>query len=676
MGLTTKLRERTGLRFLAPIAMTGGVLHLCGSTTAQERGGVEDPCARAFDVLDAALARGDRGAAEAVFAKCDLANWKGAYGETALHVEVVRSNDLLIDPEKGPVVPALGFLIDSGVGIEARDRDGNTPLHWAAAGNKLEATRVLLARGAPPDLPNASGLTPLLVAVRSGGEEVVEVLVEHGATTEARTPEGETALMTAARLGNRRMTKALLAKGASADAANSEGRTVAEIAERWGHPELAGIVRGFKDSERLAPSPAIGVPGSWTVETAIAAMRGLDMNALDQEQLRATSDRLDSAWAFLRGSGKPGLEALQRAVREEWEAETVDSFFLLDATAVLTSMLENEKEAARFARRALERADPGVSTQNAFNLAFGLAVMRKEADAPILARLLSLPEDAHAYLFMHHMNLDWRKQLIFVFGAFGRKIMTEVRKELGSADPRRRRSAAFLSGIHFDEPSVDGLRRLLEDSVPGVRLAAAQALGYVGNSEDVPRLGRLLVEDPVEEVRFQAAFGLYELGTRSAVPPIVRGLGDPSDRVRGECVAALFMYRDQAALQALAVHLPREPHADGKAWILRTLSEIGTVAEAEAIERAMSQGDRDADPLVKEALRAIRLRGATAYEPGPADDPSVTFSKSEWDALDQRRSDALLRLSDEGFSDWAEMTEEMNRLRVQKRIKAPGPSAR
>jgi ankyrin repeat protein len=79
-----------------------------------------------------------------------------AYGVkrcTALHMAARRGN-----------VEVIGALLDGGADIEARDSAGETPLRRAVNCNKVDAARLLLARGADPHSQGSRGLTPALAA--------------------------------------------------------------------------------------------------------------------------------------------------------------------------------------------------------------------------------------------------------------------------------------------------------------------------------------------------------------------------------------------------------------------------------------------------------------------------------------------------------------------------------
>jgi ankyrin repeat protein len=81
--------------------------------------------------------------------------------------------------------------------LEARDKDGSTPLHCAAWKGHAGAVAELIALGADVNARNANdhyGDTPLHAAAHGNHREVVELLIRHGADVHARNPAGRTPL--------------------------------------------------------------------------------------------------------------------------------------------------------------------------------------------------------------------------------------------------------------------------------------------------------------------------------------------------------------------------------------------------------------------------------------------------------------------------------------------------
>lgn len=67
---------------------------------------------------------------------------------------------------------------------------GNTALHIASLGGKLEVVKILLEHGSPVNSQSQLGFTPLYMAAQENKDDVVRFLLEHGAdpslTTEVR----------------------------------------------------------------------------------------------------------------------------------------------------------------------------------------------------------------------------------------------------------------------------------------------------------------------------------------------------------------------------------------------------------------------------------------------------------------------------------------------------------
>ncbi|GLB45326.1 hypothetical protein LshimejAT787_2100860 [Lyophyllum shimeji] len=128
-------------------------------------------------------------------------------------------------------------LLEHGADINAKDIDGKTALHGAAAAwSSLAVVRLLLEKGAIVDAKCARGTTPLYEAAqqRDGrGRDVIVLLLEHGADVNAKCIGGETALHAAAARSSLEVVRVLLEKGAIVDAKCARGTTpLYEAAER------------------------------------------------------------------------------------------------------------------------------------------------------------------------------------------------------------------------------------------------------------------------------------------------------------------------------------------------------------------------------------------------------------------------------------------------------------
>jgi hypothetical protein len=71
-------------------------------------------------------------------------------------------------------------LLQRGVPIDARDREGNTPLHFAAGAGRTELVGYLIGKGTDVNAVNLYGDSPLERASANHRMDVVQVLSEHG----------------------------------------------------------------------------------------------------------------------------------------------------------------------------------------------------------------------------------------------------------------------------------------------------------------------------------------------------------------------------------------------------------------------------------------------------------------------------------------------------------------
>jgi hypothetical protein len=89
-------------------------------------------------------------------------------------------------------VEVIRVLISEGVDIDARDRLGETPLHYAAEHGSINVGEVLITNGAKVNANNNKGETPLHRSTFWGYQKMVELLMASGADITAKTNGGQT----------------------------------------------------------------------------------------------------------------------------------------------------------------------------------------------------------------------------------------------------------------------------------------------------------------------------------------------------------------------------------------------------------------------------------------------------------------------------------------------------
>lgn len=138
---------------------------------------------------------------------------------TALHCAVESGNPQMVQ-----------YVLDMEmVDIDARNRDGNTPLlHCLQNGkpdNRLEIVKMLINRGADFNARNRQGMFPLNLALANEQPEVVEYLLTLPIEIDRIGPCGETMLHWAARFGNLKLAERCLIADIPVDAEDNDGDT-------------------------------------------------------------------------------------------------------------------------------------------------------------------------------------------------------------------------------------------------------------------------------------------------------------------------------------------------------------------------------------------------------------------------------------------------------------------
>ena len=112
------------------------------------------------------------------------------------------------------------------------NREGDTPLHFAAINGLLEATQILLERNADVNSQTNHGSTPLLLASELGHPDVVRLLLDHNADLYLRDSDGDTPLHCAALGGQLEVALLLLKLNVEVNSRNVKGLTPLHLASR------------------------------------------------------------------------------------------------------------------------------------------------------------------------------------------------------------------------------------------------------------------------------------------------------------------------------------------------------------------------------------------------------------------------------------------------------------
>jgi len=130
--------------------------------------------------------------------------------------------------------------VEQGTDVNARDECGCTPMHWAVLAESPEVADFLIGKGADVNAKDARNFTPLMAA---RGLPMVELLISKGADIQAQENLQElTKLHMACRKGDKDVVKFLISKGAEVDRKNSSGQTPLWLAANYGHREIVELL--------------------------------------------------------------------------------------------------------------------------------------------------------------------------------------------------------------------------------------------------------------------------------------------------------------------------------------------------------------------------------------------------------------------------------------------------
>ncbi|KAE9608232.1 hypothetical protein Lal_00003444 [Lupinus albus] len=131
-------------------------------------------------------------------------------------------------------ISCMDKLLENGLDIDLRDKEGLTALHKAIMGKKEAVISHLLRKGASPHVKDKDGATPLHYAVQVGAKEIVKLLIKYKVDVNATDNEGWTPLHIAIQSRNRDIAKILLVNGADKTRKTEDGKTALDLSLCYG----------------------------------------------------------------------------------------------------------------------------------------------------------------------------------------------------------------------------------------------------------------------------------------------------------------------------------------------------------------------------------------------------------------------------------------------------------
>jgi len=137
---------------------------------------------------------------------------------------------------------SVEMLLKNGANPNYRDKDGWTPLHYAAYRGRVDVAELLIKHGAEINAKDNDGATPLHLAAQKGHVDVAELLIKYSAEVNARSNNGRTPLHAAALGDHVKVAELLIKHGAEVNARDDNGTTPLHYAASWGHVDVAELL--------------------------------------------------------------------------------------------------------------------------------------------------------------------------------------------------------------------------------------------------------------------------------------------------------------------------------------------------------------------------------------------------------------------------------------------------
>jgi hypothetical protein len=144
---------------------------------------------------------------------------------------------------QGMNVGVMKVLVEHGANVNARNADGDTPVHWAAHCGHVGAIKELVALGVDINTPNNEGRTPAHMAAQEGHVNTIKVLVKLGANIAARDNAGYTPMHAATEGIHVDVMKTLVKKhGADVNTRDDDGCAPIHHAAVQGHVKVIKVL--------------------------------------------------------------------------------------------------------------------------------------------------------------------------------------------------------------------------------------------------------------------------------------------------------------------------------------------------------------------------------------------------------------------------------------------------
>ncbi len=164
-------------------------------------------------------------------------NAKDKEGYTAIYDAAARGHKDVVE-----LLINKGAEINIHVDIEAKNSGLWTPLQTAVRHNQASVVELLISKGANVNTKDKWGFSPLHTAAKHNYNGVAEHLIEKGADLNARNQWDQTPLHIAAKRDNKLVAELLIAKGADINARGIDNETALHRAVGGGHTDVTRLL--------------------------------------------------------------------------------------------------------------------------------------------------------------------------------------------------------------------------------------------------------------------------------------------------------------------------------------------------------------------------------------------------------------------------------------------------
>ncbi|MCA9089709.1 MAG: HEAT repeat domain-containing protein [Planctomycetaceae bacterium] len=233
------------------------------------------------------------------------------------------------------------------------------------------------------------------------------------------------------------------------------------------------------------------------------------------------------------------------------------------------------------------------------------------------ARSLAKLADGTAVKLLTRSMRD-KSETVRVFAAQGfsrcdtEEAVSALMKFVGDPAPAVRRQVLLTLGACGKAIAMPAVRRRVDDADPECRIAAAEALGRLGDPQGLTLLLNMLKEQPLSSetgLALPIAQAIGRMKDPRGTVPLLNLLSTDDVALKEQIAVSLGEMKQRAARESLERLLTHDHSDRVRAAAAKALGELGDIEARPALERAL----RDSAPVKMQAIPAIvKLKGRVA----------------------------------------------------------------